>query len=181
VLLVSLVVVVIAFVFKKPDQMIVAPAENPWENTISIQDTPLSPSSSGNTSSSSVAEYTGTNNNGDDANANTNAYGTGIRGLSPVSGAVVPATTLIITGQAQGYAFEGSFPIQIYNNQGILIATTHTDTVSDWMTAEYVPFSATLNLSGMQGLVKIVLMEDDPSGGESGQPAQSYTFFLNVE
>lgn len=85
----------------------------------------------------------------------------------PKAGTKLSSTTLTITGKARGiWYFEASFPIQILNASGIVIATLPAQAQSDWMTTEFVPFSATVTFpaqpAGSAGT--IVLKKDNPSG-----------------
>ena len=51
-----------------------------------------------------------------------------------------------ITGKARGnWFFEGSFPIILTNWDGLIIAEGYATADGEWMTTEYVPFTATLS------------------------------------
>lgn len=73
---------------------------------------------------------------------------------------------LKITGKAQGsWFFEGSFPVKLYAQDGKLLASTTAQAQGDWMTEDFVPFTAMLKFdppSGNKG--KLVLEKDNPSG-----------------
>ena len=74
---------------------------------------------------------------------------------------------LTITGRARGtWYFEASFPIDIKDASGKVIAQGHAEAESDWMTENYVPFKATLSYppqqSGSRGV--LVIKNDNPSG-----------------
>ncbi len=78
-----------------------------------------------------------------------------------------------ITGQARGgWYFEGSFPIALVNSGGIVIAQGVATSSSDWMTSEFVPFTATLQFTnpyqvgGDESLKfgTLMLKKDNPSG-----------------
>ncbi len=57
----------------------------------------------------------------------------------------VISTPLTITGQARGnWFFEATFPIQLVNWDGLIIADGYATAQGDWMTTEFVPFTATL-------------------------------------
>ena len=80
---------------------------------------------------------------------------------------------LKITGKARGYwFFEASFPIMLTNWDGLIIAEGYATALDDWMTEEFVPFSATLEfvnpyISGEGDFMKrgsLILKKDNPSG-----------------
>jgi hypothetical protein len=77
------------------------------------------------------------------------------------------ASPLTITGKARGgWYFEASFPVEIKNASGTVIAQGPAKAQGDWMTQDYVPFSVTLpfpaQAAGSKGTV--VLHNDNPSG-----------------
>lgn len=73
---------------------------------------------------------------------------------------------ITITGLARGtWYFEASFPIQLVDDQGQVVTTTIAQAGSDWMTEEFVNFSATLNFpAGPNKQGKLILKKDNPSG-----------------
>lgn len=76
---------------------------------------------------------------------------------------------LVITGEARGtWFFEASFPVVLYAENGpeTGIGGTIATADGDWMTEDFVPFTATLNYSGtdISGPGTLVLMRDNPSG-----------------
>jgi hypothetical protein len=86
---------------------------------------------------------------------------------SPKPNDAISSTTITITGKARGsWYFEASFPIQILDARGAIIAQGPAQAQRDWMTAEFVPFTATLAFpaqpAGSKGV--IVLKKDNPSG-----------------
>lgn len=55
---------------------------------------------------------------------------------------------LTITGQAIGpWYFEATAPVDVVNWDGLIIGSGYIEAESDWMTENFVPFSATLNYS----------------------------------
>lgn len=83
---------------------------------------------------------------------------------------VSPGTIL---GQARGgWYFEASFPVVLTNWDGLIIAEGPATAVGDWMTSEFVPFTATLNFTnpykaGDPDFMKrgtLILKNDNPSG-----------------
>ena len=80
---------------------------------------------------------------------------------------------LKITGQARGgWYFEASFPVMLTNWDGLIIAEGPATAVGDWMTSEFVPFTANLNYvnpykPGDPDFMKrgaIIFQKDNPSG-----------------
>jgi len=84
---------------------------------------------------------------------------------SPKANEII-SSPLTISGQARGYwFFEASFPIKIFDANGNLLATAIAQAQSDWMTEDFVPFSAELEFvspSTEEGV--LVLEKDNPSG-----------------
>lgn len=77
------------------------------------------------------------------------------------------ASPLTITGRARGgWYFEASFPVQIKNASGTVIAEGPAQAQGSWMTQDYVPFKITLTFpaqaAGSKGTA--VLHNDNPSG-----------------
>lgn len=71
-----------------------------------------------------------------------------------------------ITGKARGsWYFEASFPIQLLDNAGNVVTTSHATAQGDWMTTDFVPFTATLNFdAGNANNGILVIKNDNPSG-----------------
>jgi len=91
---------------------------------------------------------------------------------TPLPNSVV-ANPLLISGSARGnWYFEGSFPIVLTNWDGLIIAEGHATALGDWMTEDFVPFSATLEFTSPypgkgQDFMKrgsLILKKDNPSG-----------------
>ena len=77
------------------------------------------------------------------------------------------ASPLTITGKARGgWYFEASFPVQVKNASGTVIAEGPAQAQGEWMTEQFVPFKITLTFptqaAGSKGTV--VLHNDNPSG-----------------
>jgi hypothetical protein len=84
----------------------------------------------------------------------------------PTSGSEI-SSPLVITGEARGtWFFEASFPIVLTDKDGVTITQGIATAQSDWMTEDFVPFTATLNFekpsSGENGF--LILKKDNPSG-----------------
>lgn len=87
-----------------------------------------------------------------------------IRVTSPVAGAEI-ASPLQISGEARGtWYFEASFPVRLVDENGKELALAVATAQEDWMTEEFVPFTATL-IFNPQGAKsgKLVLEKDNPS------------------
>lgn len=77
------------------------------------------------------------------------------------------SSPLTITGEVPGnWSFEASFPVVVVDWDGLIIGEKSASLQGDWMTADYVPFSITIefdtptvNKSGA-----IILRKDNPSG-----------------
>ena len=80
---------------------------------------------------------------------------------------------VVIKGTARGFwYFEASFPIVLTNWDGLIIAQGIATADGEWMTSEFVPFTATLEFTspytaGMAETMKngtLILKKDNPSG-----------------
>ncbi|MEK7493945.1 MAG: Gmad2 immunoglobulin-like domain-containing protein, partial [Patescibacteria group bacterium] len=76
------------------------------------------------------------------------------------------ASPLTVKGEARGYwFFEASFPVRLRDGNGKEIAVGIAQAEKEWMTEEFVPFSATLTFtkpSTEKGT--LVFQKDNPSG-----------------
>ncbi len=76
-------------------------------------------------------------------------------------------TPLTLTGRARGpWYFEASFPIELRDSNNVVIATTVAQAQWDWMTENWVPFTATLTFPAqpISSTGTLVLKKDNPSG-----------------
>ena len=73
---------------------------------------------------------------------------------------------LTITGQARGYwFFEASFPVKLLDQEGNIIATAIASAQEEWMTEDFVPFSAELEfITPSSDRGDLILEKDNPSG-----------------
>lgn len=72
-----------------------------------------------------------------------------------------------ISGQAKGtWFFEGSFPVELMDTDRNILATSFATSTEDWMTENFIPFSATLEFTKPTSTkhVLLVLKKDNPSG-----------------
>lgn len=93
-----------------------------------------------------------------------------IKLTSPLPNAEI-TSPVTITGEARGtWYFEASFPVFLTDWDGKIIAQGIATAKSDWMTTEFVPFTATLtyktsDISGQySNRGTLILKKDNPSG-----------------
>ena len=75
-------------------------------------------------------------------------------------------TPLTVSGKARGqWYFEASFPIELQDASGTRIATGIGKAEGDWMTENFVPFTAALHFAPPQtNTGMLILKKDNPSG-----------------
>jgi len=85
--------------------------------------------------------------------------------VNPASNSQV-ASPLLVTGEAQGWYFEGVFPIYLTDANGYVLAHGQAVAQSDWTVPGFVQFSATLSFPRQKsgGLGYLILKKDNPSG-----------------
>lgn len=73
---------------------------------------------------------------------------------------------LVIEGEARGFwFFEGDFPIKLLDEGGGVIATGIAQAQSEWMTEDFVVFSAEIEFATPEsGKGTLILERDNPSG-----------------
>lgn len=73
---------------------------------------------------------------------------------------------LAVTGEARGpWYFEASFPVKLLDANGNLLAETHAQAQGEWMTEDFVPFTATLKFrKPVTSTGTLVFTKDNPSG-----------------
>ncbi|MFA6369670.1 MAG: Gmad2 immunoglobulin-like domain-containing protein [Patescibacteria group bacterium] len=96
---------------------------------------------------------------------------------APVSGEII-SSPLEIKGEARGsWFFEASFVVQLRDAKDNLLGQAVATASGDWMTEDFVPFSATLNFSlGTDKEGTLVFIKNNPSG----LPENSAEFSLPV-
>lgn len=83
---------------------------------------------------------------------------------SPAPNAVV-TSPLTVTGKARGtWYFEASFPVRLLDDIGNELAIAPATAQGEWMTEDYVPFSATLEFETTVLTGTLELQKDNPSG-----------------
>jgi hypothetical protein len=76
------------------------------------------------------------------------------------------SSPLVIMGEVPGnWSFEAQFSIEIVDNNKNIILQSPATLQSDWMTDDYVPFTATLDFAVLAGVESgyIVLQKSNPS------------------
>jgi hypothetical protein len=82
----------------------------------------------------------------------------------PLPGETVDATFTVL-GQARGnWYFEASFPLEVRAEGGRVLVQMPVQAQGDWMTTEFVPFSAHVTVSDYRGSATLVLHNDNASG-----------------
>ncbi len=76
---------------------------------------------------------------------------------------------LVVRGKARGnWYFEASFPISLVATDGTVLVETYAQATGDWMTTDYVPFTATLSYTVPATVTDrhgfLILRKDNPSG-----------------
>lgn len=74
---------------------------------------------------------------------------------------------LTIMGEARGnWFFEGDFPVTLTNWDGLIIAEGYATAQGEWMTQDYVPFTAQLvfDKPDLYPRGSLILQKDNPSG-----------------
>ncbi len=109
-----------------------------------------------------------------------------IRADNPRPNSVV-SSPLEVRGEARGYwFFEADFPIVLTDWDGLIIAEAIATAQSDWMTEEFVPFTAVLEFEnpyyeGAPDFMKrgaIIFQKDNPSGLPEHDDALEFTIYF---
>jgi len=79
------------------------------------------------------------------------------------------SSPLTISGKARGsWFFEASFPISLLDSEGNILGQGIAQAQGDWMTSDYVPFTATITFTADSQITNtvgtLVLQKDNPSG-----------------
>jgi len=94
------------------------------------------------------------------------------------------SSPLRITGRARGYwFFEGSFPVVLTDWDGLIIAQGIATAQAEWMTEDFVPFTATLNFAQptYKNNGSLILQKDNPSGLPENDDALEVPIFFETE
>jgi Immunoglobulin-like domain of bacterial spore germination. len=72
---------------------------------------------------------------------------------------------LTATGEARGWYFEGSFPVELKDENGAILAMGQATAQGDWMSSDFVAFKATLTFAKPTSASgTLILKKDNPSG-----------------
>ncbi|HUQ30274.1 MAG TPA: Gmad2 immunoglobulin-like domain-containing protein [Candidatus Paceibacterota bacterium] len=83
---------------------------------------------------------------------------------NPYPGAVT-GKEFSVTGKARAWYFEGSFPVEVLDKNGVRLVAVPAQAQGEWMTSEFVPFKADIKISNSYtGPATLVLHKDNPSG-----------------
>jgi hypothetical protein len=98
---------------------------------------------------------------------------------NPTPGAVTGKEVMVM-GKARGpWYFEASFPVQILDANGKVLASGPAKAEGDWMTTEFVPFKITLTVpTSYIGPATLVLHKDNPSGLPEKEASVSFPFTI---
>ncbi|MDZ7726063.1 MAG: Gmad2 immunoglobulin-like domain-containing protein [Candidatus Campbellbacteria bacterium] len=101
-----------------------------------------------------------------------------IRVSSPRPGEEV-GSNFTIEGQARGYwFFEATFPVSVENEDGEILAETYATAGGDWMTEDFVSFTAEIEVEGnYSGEARLVLHR----ANASGLPENDDQMFIPIE
>lgn len=112
------------------------------------------------------------------ASVSSQPYADMIQVSSPTPNASVSKSQpLVVTGRAVGpWYFEASFPVKLLDSVGNVLIQTHAEAQSDWMTPDFVPFTATLTFVTTDTNGTLVLENDNPSG----EPANAKSISIPV-
>lgn len=98
---------------------------------------------------------------------------------NPTPGSVT-GKEFMVMGQARGnWYFEASFPIEVVSATGTVIATGIGQAQGDWMTTEFVPFTAEIEVpESYIGAATLVLRNDNASGLPENARSVSFPFTI---
>lgn len=89
-----------------------------------------------------------------------------IRVFTPLPEAAI-TSPITITGEARGqWFFEASFPIVVVDANGLIIGEGFAATDGEWMTTDYIPFTATVTFNADTSVSDqgaIILQRNNPS------------------
>lgn len=92
------------------------------------------------------------------------------------------SSPLNISGEARGtWFFEATFPIVLTDWDGLIIAEGFATAQGDWMTEEFVPFTAELTFTSNTAVSNrgsLILQKSNPSGLTENDDAYEITVFF---
>lgn len=85
--------------------------------------------------------------------------------VSGISSGDEVESPLVLRGEALGmWFFEGSFPVELVGDDGVVIALGYVQAKGDWMTEDFVPFEAELSFLPRTLNGNLIFRKDNPSG-----------------
>ncbi len=101
-----------------------------------------------------------------------------VKVFEPLPGSTV-SRTFTIKGEARGtWYFEASFPINVLDKDGNVLWAAPAQAEGDWMTTEFVPFSALITIENYSGPATLVLKKDNPSGLPEHEDSVSFAIII---
>ncbi len=96
------------------------------------------------------------------------------------------SSPIMVVGKARGnWFFEASFPIVVTNWDGLIIGQGIATAQGDWMTAEFVPFTAsisyTLPSETPYNRGTLILRKDNPSGLSEHDEAREIPIIFSID
>ena len=89
---------------------------------------------------------------------------TNVKVSNPLTGSIVKSP-LKISGTAQNWYFEGTFPVRIEDDKGKVLVSGQAHATEEWTKGGWIPFVADLEFNpGTAEKGKIILENDNPSG-----------------
>lgn len=157
-LVVVLVVIVVAFILYK--EFMTPVVSQPGEEVSATTSEESTENTQATTSENTETEST-EGAGGEQETANSN-----IHVSVPNPQATISGDELVISGEASGWYFEGSFGVVLKSQNGTVLAQVPATAQGDWMTTAFVPFEATIDLSGISytGPASLVFVKANPSG-----------------
>ncbi len=118
-----------------------------------------------NTSSTETKAASSSGQQNDVTGTTINPAGGQIRVTNPVSGQLVKSP-LIVEGEARGnWFFEATFPVKLLDENGKVIASHFAQTQEEWMTEDFISFTARIEFEKPATSAGVLLLEkDNPSG-----------------
>ena len=84
-----------------------------------------------------------------------------------------------VVGQAKGFYFEGSFPVDVLDSQGKILVQTYATAQDDWMVDTFVPFEANVKVpDAYTGPATLILHKDNASGLPEHDASMSFPFTI---
>jgi len=108
-----------------------------------------------------------------------NASADNIVVTNPTPGSVTGKTFTVMGEARGGWYFEASFPIEVQDMSGTVIARGIGQAQGEWMTPDFVPFTAEITVpESFIGEAVLVLRNDNPSGDAVNARSVSFPFTI---